>query len=304
MNKTIYLAGGCFWGVDAYYYKMKGIVSTETGYANGSVENPTYEDVCRGSTGFAEVVKVVYDDAVISLDDVLIHYFRIVDPTSVNRQGADFGEQYRTGIYYVDDDDVDCIGKRLRRTQDFYKKKIVVEVKKLENYYTAEDYHQKYLQYNTRGYCHVNLSLKDVEISEEEKRIKVYTEEEKRMIDLKSRLSDLQYGVTQNADTEPPFDNEYWDHFEEGVYLDIIDGEELFSSEDKFQSSCGWPAFSKPISEDKLTYVEDLSLGMKRVEVRAKKSGSHLGHVFNDGPSETGGRRFCINSAAIVFRAK
>lgn len=303
MKKTIYLAGGCFWGVDAYYFDMKGILSTETGYANGHTANPTYEDVCAGSTGFAEVVKVEYDDEIISLDDILIHYFRIVDPTSLNRQGMDFGEQYRTGIYYVDDEDYPIIRKRLDRTQDFYNKKIVVEADILRTYYPAEDYHQKYLQNNVNGYCHINLSLKYVEISAEEKRLDVYTEEEKNDLRLKTKLSDIQYAVTQNGATEPPFDNEYWDHFERGVYCDIIDEEELFSSEDKLLSSSGWPLFSRPIDESRLIYIDDLSSGEEKVKVKAKKSGSHLGYLVDDESEKESGKRYCINSAALVFKS-
>ena len=159
--KEIYLAGGCFWGVDAYFQRIDGIVETESGYANGNTENPTYEEVCRMNTGFAETVKLIYDETVIALPEVLQRYFKIIDPTTIDRQGGDTGNQYRTGIYFVDPSDEVVIKDQLDQLAKKYEDKIQVEVMPLQNYYKAEEYHQDYLKKNPRGYCHINLALAD-----------------------------------------------------------------------------------------------------------------------------------------------
>lgn len=159
--KEIYLAGGCFWGVDAYFQRIDGIVETESGYANGNTENPTYEEVCRMNTGFAEAVKLIYDETVIALPEVLQRYFKIIDPTTIDRQGGDTGNQYRTGIYFVDPLDEVVIKDQLDQLAKKYEDKIQVEVMPLQNYYKAEEYHQDYLKKNPRGYCHINLALAD-----------------------------------------------------------------------------------------------------------------------------------------------
>ena len=159
--KEIYLAGGCFWGVDAYFQRIDGIVETESGYANGNTENPTYEEVCRMNTGFAETVKLIYDETVIALPEVLQRYFKIIDPTTIDRQGGDTGNQYRTGIYFVDPSDEVVIKDQLDQLAQKYEDKIQVEVMPLQNYYKAEEYHQDYLKKNPRGYCHINLALAD-----------------------------------------------------------------------------------------------------------------------------------------------
>lgn len=154
-NKVIYLAGGCFWGVEKYLDLVNGVVETEVGYANGNTENPSYEDVCRKNTGHAEAVKVVYNPDEISLEDLLNHFYKVIDPVSINKQGGDRGVQYRTGIYYVDKEDDDRIKGSLKELQKDYREPIAVEVMELQNYYVAEDYHQKYLDKNPRGYCHI-----------------------------------------------------------------------------------------------------------------------------------------------------
>ena len=159
--KEIYLAGGCFWGVDAYFQRIDGIVETESGYANGNTENPTYEEVCRMNTGFAETVKLIYDETVIALPEVLQRYLKIIDPTTIDRQGGDTGNQYRTGIYFVDPLDEVVIKDQLDQLAKKYEDKIQVEVMPLQNYYKAEEYHQDYLKKNPRGYCHINLALAD-----------------------------------------------------------------------------------------------------------------------------------------------
>lgn len=291
----IYLAGGCFWGVEGYFKRIEGVKGTTCGYANGRTENPSYEDVCRHDTGHAETVKVDFDDEVISLEDLLIYYFRIIDPVSVNKQGNDVGTQYRTGIYYTDESQLPVIKAAIEREQRKYNEKIAVEVLPIENFYSAEEYHQDYLDKNPNGYCHINLDLADEPIVRSEK-YKRKTDDE-----LKESLTPLQYDVTVNAATERPFDNEFNSNFERGIYVDITSGEPLFFSTDKFESGCGWPSFSKPIQKDLVKYSEDLSLGRRRIEVRSNVADAHLGHVFDDGPSELGGLRYCINSAALRF---
>lgn len=292
---TIYLAGGCFWGVEGYFKRIEGVKGTTCGYANGRTENPSYEDVCRHDTGHAETVKVDFDDEVISLEDLLIYYFRIIDPVSVNKQGNDVGTQYRTGIYYTDESQLPVIKAAIEREQRKYNEKIAVEVLPIENFYTAEEYHQDYLDKNPNGYCHIDLSSAYEPIVRSEKYKRKNDEE------LKENLTPLQYDVTVNAATERPFDNEFNSNFERGIYVDITSGEPLFFSTDKFESGCGWPSFSKPIQKDLVKYSEDLSLGRRRIEVRSNAADAHLGHVFDDGPSELGGLRYCINSAALRF---
>ena len=292
---TIYLAGGCFWGVEGYFKRIEGVKGTTCGYANGRTDNPSYEDVCRHDTGHAETVKVDFDDEVISLEDLLIYYFRIIDPVSVNKQGNDVGTQYRTGIYYTNESQLPVIKAAIEREQRKYNEKIAVEVLPIENFYSAEEYHQDYLDKNPNGYCHINLGLADEPIVRSEKYKRKNDEE------LKENLTPLQYDVTVNAATERPFDNEFNSNFERGIYVDITSGEPLFFSTDKFESGCGWPSFSKPIQKDLVRYNEDLSLGRRRIEVRSNVADAHLGHVFDDGPSELGGLRYCINSAALRF---
>lgn len=293
--KTIYLAGGCFWGLEAYMEKVYGVADAVSGYANGKTENPTYEDISYNNTGHAETVKVDYDPERISLEQILNYYLLVVDPTSLNKQGNDRGEQYRSGVYFTDDSEKEVIEKRLKKEQEKYKDKIVVEVGKLENFYKAEEYHQDYLKKNPNGYCHIDI-LKANQVIIDVTKYPKPTDEE-----LKKKLTDIQYKVTQKNDTEHAFSNEYWDNKEKGIYVDVATGEPLFSSNDKFDSGCGWPSFSKPISKEVVTYHKDLSYNMERTEVRSRSGNSHLGHVFNDGPKELGGLRFCINSASIKF---
>lgn len=293
--KKIYLAGGCFWGVEEYMQRIYGVYDAVSGYANGKVNNPTYKTVSSGKSGYAETVEVTYDSKKIKLEDLLNHYFKIIDPTSLNKQGNDRGSQYRTGIYYVDDSDKEVIDKVMNFQAKKYSEKIVVENMKLKNFTVAEDYHQDYLRKNPNGYCHIDLSKASEVVIDPAKYPKPSDD------DLKRKLTDIQYRVTQKNETESSFSNEYWDNKEKGIYVDVATGEPLFSSSDKFDSGCGWPSFSKPIAKDVVTYREDKSYNMNRTEVRSRSGDSHLGHVFNDGPKELGGLRFCINSASIKF---
>lgn len=301
MKKEIYLAGGCFWGTEKYLENIPGILTTEVGYANGNTENPTYEEVCYNNTGHAETVKVEYDDDRIGLLYILELYYDVINPVSINRQGGDVGSQYRTGIYYVDDRDEAVIQGSIDELQKKYKEKIAIEVKPLINYYKAEEYHQKYLDKNPDGYCHIGADKFEKAKKAVDTRIKFV---KKPTEELKKTLTETQFAVTQNNATEPPFRNEYFDKFEEGIYVDITTGEPLFMSDDKFESGCGWPSFSKPIDTDLVTNIIDRSHGMVRTEVRSKIGDSHLGHVFEDGPRDKGGLRYCINSASLKFIPK
>ncbi|MDN4604967.1 peptide-methionine (R)-S-oxide reductase MsrB [Paenibacillus sp. F6_3S_P_1C] len=293
----LYLAGGCFWGVEAYMSRIQGVQDVTSGYANGEGEAPTYEEVIRGDRGFAETVHVKYDPKQVTLQKLLDSYFRVVDPTSLNKQGNDRGIQYRTGIFYTSPEDAKIIQQAVTQEQEKYDKPIVTEVLPLQNYYLAEEYHQDYLEKNPNGYCHIDLSvLNEQEIVIDPAQYPRPTDEQ-----LKERLTDEQYAVTVNNDTEHAFSNEYWDNVEPGLYVDIATGEPLFTSQDKYDSGCGWPSFTKPIAPEVVTYQTDKSFGMERTEVRSRSGDIHLGHVFDDGPEDRGGKRYCINSASIRF---
>ena len=297
--KTIYLAGGCFWGTQHFLGLIPGVVSTQVGYANSYVPHPTYRDVCTGETGAAETVEVTYNPERIPLESLLGLYYRTVDPTSVNRQGNDRGTQYRTGIYYTDPADRAIIEKSLHELAASTSGRIAIETGPLINFYPAEEYHQQYLDKNPRGYCHVSRELfaEAAAIGRKERE----EHDASRKSELRKRLTPLQWEVTQNGATERPFVNEYDHEFRPGIYVDVIDGTPLFVSSDKYDSGCGWPAFSQPIDQELITRHIDTSYGRVRTEVRSSASGAHLGHVFNDGPAETGGLRYCINSASLRF---
>lgn len=294
MERKIYLAGGCFWGTDHLMSLVAGVVSTVEGYANSMVPNPSYKMVCSGETGAAECVEVTYNPDEVGLSDLLTLYFRSIDPLSVNKQGNDIGTQYRTGIYYTDKEDAPLIQAVVATVGRRYSRPLAVEVAPLRNFYPAEEYHQDYLNKNPRGYCHINRELFAEARNLRSRGISVKDE-------LRRRLTPLQWEVTQNGATERPFDNEYDHEFSPGIYVDITDGTPLFVSSNKYDSGCGWPAFTRPITEESLTEHLDTSYNRIRTEVRSAKSGSHLGHVFNDGPADEGGLRYCINSASLRF---
>ena len=293
--KTIVLAGGCFWGVERYLSLVPGVLEATAGYANGLIPGPTYEQVCSGKTGFAEAVKVVYDSARLGLSELLELFYKIIDPVSVNRQGNDSGPQYRTGIWHVDPADWPIISGSLALLGESLDRPVAVESGPLQNFYPAEERHQRYLEKNPGGYCHIGLSR----LKEASGFIGAALDEEARQ-----RLTPLQYEVARRGATEPPFQNEYCRLFEPGIYVDVVDGTPLFLSTAKFESGCGWPSFSKPIDERLLNKLSDLSFGRERTEVRGAASGSHLGHVFPDGPAASGGLRYCINSASMRFVPK
>lgn len=325
--RTLYFAGGCFWGIEAFFKKLPGVHHTEVGYANGATENPCYEDVCYRDTGHAEAVAITYDPQQTSTETLVQALLYVIDPTTRDRQGNDWGAQYRSGIYYVDEADAPLIEAELEKEQAYYKNPIVTEVEPLQAFYTAEEYHQDYLDKHPGGYCHINpraaedfIREKGLEAvpapsaaSSEEVEAKPLSEEEvDELIEeqayqapnkniLRANLSEEQYRVTQENATEHPYTNEYDDLFEEGIYVDVTSGEPLFTSMNKFDSGSGWPSFSRPISEEVVTENTDETLGMIRTEVRSRAGDAHLGHVFPDGPQEDGGLRYCINSASLRF---
>lgn len=299
-KEVIYLAGGCFWGLEKYMEAIPGVVDAVSGYANGVWEQDralTYRDVCTGLTGFRETVRVEYDPAKVSLDALLFSFFSVIDPTVENRQGHDVGSQYQTGIYYINEEQKAGIERIVDLEKERYRR-FVVEIAPLTVFYEAEEEHQNYLTKNPGGYCHISPARMDAA-----GRMLVdpasYKRPDKK--ELESRLTSEQLFVTQESGTERPFENAYWDFFEKGIYVDVVSGEPLFFSGDKYASRCGWPAFSRGIDDNAFFLTADDSHGMRRVEVRSRAANSHLGHVFADDPESPNGIRFCINSAALRF---
>ena len=302
----IYLAGGCFWGTEFLMRNVPGVTSVEVGYSNGTTRNPNYREVCKGS-GHAESAHVIYDPNVVPLPKLLSVYYQSIDPTLVNHQGKDSGIQYRTGIYFSNPADEDVIKKSLDDLQGSFFNPVAVECSPIKNFYRAEEEHQEYLIKNPNGYCHVSRTTIDEQAKAKAayefadknfSRDRVYGKPTEETL---KTLSDLQRAVTQEAATEPPFKNEYDEEYRTGIYVDVTNGQPLFASADKFDSGCGWPSFTKPLDKTSLDERNDFSYGMQRTEVRAKASGAHLGHVFDDGPKDKGGLRYCINSASLRF---
>lgn len=288
--RTIYLAGGCFWGVETYISRLLGVAKTTVGYANGNTENPTYDEVCLENTNHVECVKVDYDNKILPLKKLLEEFFKIINPLTINKQGNDVGVQYRTGIYYRNETDKRIIINFINKKQGEYSQKIVTEVLPLNNFYPAEKYHQKYLEKNPTGYCHIDLT----QLPNQKKQLEELLIKEDIM-----NLTPIEFDVTQKNATEKPFSGKYNDFNKKGLYVDVVGGEPLFISDDKFDSKCGWPSFTKPVNDNHIQKLNDTSHGMKRIEVRSKKANSHLGHVFDDGPR--GEKRYCINSASMRF---
>ena len=292
----IYLAGGCFWGLEEYFSRIEGVEETTVGYANGQVETTSYQLIHQ--TDHAETVHLIYDEKRVSLREILLYYFRVIDPLSVNKQGNDVGRQYRTGVYYTNQADKAVIEQVFAEQEKQLGQKIAVELETLRHYVLAEDYHQDYLKKNPGGYCHINVN------DAYQPLVDPGQYEKPTDVELKEQLTEEQYQVTQNSATERPFHNVYNATFEEGIYVDVTTGEPLFFAGDKFESGCGWPSFSRPIAREVLKYYEDKSHGMERIEVRSRSGNAHLGHVFTDGPEAVGGLRYCINSAALRFIPK
>ena len=297
-ENVIYLAGGCFWGMEHLMQSIPGVIDAQSGYANGTCEaDADYRTVCKGNTGFRETVRVEYDPGQVSLDALLLAYFYVIDPTVENRQGNDRGSQYQTGVYYTNESAKETV-ERIAEIERGRSEKFFVEIGPLKNYYPAEEYHQDYLEKNPKGYCHIPKA--EMELFSR-LRIDPGDYQKPAAESIRDKLTEEQYRVTQESGTERPFSNAFWNQFEKGIYVDIVTGEPLFSSTDKFESGCGWPAFTKPIEEPAVVELEDLSHGMRRTEVRSRAGNSHLGHVFTGDPESPNGVRYCINSASLRF---
>lgn len=295
--REIFFAGGCFWGVESYFSQVPGVRSATVGYANGDTANPSYQEVCTGKTGHAETVHLVYDPNQVSLQTLTEHFFLIINPLTLNRQGNDSGSQYRSGVYYTDESDLELLQQVRDAEQEKYTAPIQTELLPLRCYYLAEDYHQDYLEKNPGGYCHIDFSsLADFPRLEQSSAYSRPSDQE-----IRSMLTEEQYRVTQENATERPFSGEYDQLFEPGIYVDVVTGEPLFLSADKYDAGCGWPSFSRPIDAEAVVESSDTSYGMNRTEVRSRIGDSHLGHVFSDGPAALGGMRYCINSASLRF---
>ena len=298
------LAGGCFWCMQAPFEKVQGVVKVVAGYAGGIEPNPTYEEVSGGKTKYRESIQVYFDPEVISFSEILEVYWRQFDPTDAGGSFHDRGHQYTSAIFYHDDTQKK-VAEQSKKELDksgIFDEPVVTPIIKFTTFYPAEEYHQDYYKKNPERYhSYREGSGRDEFIMAHWKDDNKYTKPSDE--ELKKKLTDLQYKVTQKEATERAFQNEYWDNHKAGIYVDIVSGEPLFSSKDKFESGTGWPSFTKPIDPKFLDKKVDKTLGMERVEVRSKIGDSHLGHVFDDGPAPTG-LRYCMNSAAMRFIPK
>lgn len=311
--ETAIFAGGCFWCMEPPFEKLDGVTEVTSGYTGGHVKNPTYKDVSSGLTGHVESVRITYDPARISYSKLLEVFWMQINPTDPDGQFIDRGKQYASGIFYANDEQRKLAEEskaELARSGRF-SNPIVTPIIKATEFYPAEEYHQDFYKnhsikyrFYTRGSGRTEFLDKawgeerKMAIKKEDERYKKPSDEE-----LKKMLTPLQYKVTQKEGTEKAFDNEYWDNKREGIYVDIVSGEPLFSSKEKFESETGWPSFTKPLAPENIVEKEDRRLFTKRIEVRSKYADSHLGHVFNDGPPPTG-LRYCMNSAALRFIPK
>ena len=301
-------AGGCFWCMEHPFEKLDGVTQVISGYAGGHKVNPTYKEVSAGGTGHVEAVQITYDSDKLSYEDLLDVYWRQIDPTDAGGSFADRGSQYRSVIFYHNDEQKRMaeISKENLDKSGRYEKPIVTEIVKLSNFFKAEEYHQDYYRNHSLKYKYYRYRSGRDQYLEKIWGNKVGTKSGfKKPSDkeLREKLTPIQYEVTQKDGTERAFHNEYLDNKKEGIYVDIVSGEPLFVSLDKYDSKTGWPSFTRPIKPDAVIEKEDRSLFSVRTEVRSRLADSHLGHVFNDGPKPTG-LRYCINSASLRFIPK
>jgi peptide methionine sulfoxide reductase msrA/msrB len=318
-------AGGCFWCVEAGFEKIPGVVEAVSGYSGGEQKNPTYAEVSSGGTGHTEAVQVYYDPSVITYEGLLQGLWRMMDPTDSEGQFVDRGRQYRPAIFYHDAEQraLAEASKQALAASGHYSDPVVIEIVPFKAFYEAEDYHQNYYRVNPVRYNFYTFNSgryqfidkvwgKDRQIDYADYRPQGGKDHSQRQgfdprsfvkpsdAELRARLTPLQYKVTQQDGTEKPFDNAYNASKQAGIYVDVVSGEPLFSSADKYDSGTGWPSFVRPIAPNAVVEKEDRSWFGVRTEIRSAVADSHLGHVFSDGPAPTG-LRYCMNSAALRF---
>lgn len=313
-NKTLAiatLAGGCFWCTESDLEKVPGVAKVVSGYTGGKKENPTYKEVSAGGTGHLEAVQVYYDPQQVTYEQLLDVFWRHINPTDAGGQFVDRGSQYRSAIFYDGPEQKRLAeqSKEAMNRSGKFTKPLVTEILPLGKFYEAEEYHQDYYKKNPIRYRYYRHgSGRDQFLQEvwgKEKAAPVSSQGFKKPDEatLRKKLTPLQFKVTRQNGTEPAFNNEFWDNKKEGIYVDIVSGEPLFSSQDKYDSGTGWPSFTRPLEPGSIVEKEDRSFFTKRTEVKSRQAGSHLGHVFPDGPKPTG-LRYCLNSAALRFIPK
>ncbi|GAB2575062.1 peptide-methionine (R)-S-oxide reductase MsrB [Gracilibacillus alcaliphilus] len=299
LEKAIF-AGGCFWCMVEPFDQQPGIERVVSGYTGGDQPNPTYEEVCTNTTGHREAVEITFDSSIFPYEKLLSIFWRQIDPTDAGGQFHDRGESYKTAVFYTTGKQKQLAeeSKQVLADSGKFTKPIVTDILPAKPFYPAEEKHQDYYK---KQRFHYNLYKKGSGRAEFIKNnwSKAYSKDE-----LKQTLNPIQYHVTQENGTERPFSNEYWNNQQEGIYVDIVSGVPLFSTTDQYDAGCGWPSFTKPLNRNSLTEQMDTSHGMRRIEVRSEEADSHLGHVFDDGPQDKGGMRYCINSAALRFIPK